>query len=164
MSRLAFDAHDHHSCIADTLDAAEARCAKSGLQFTPVRRRALEILATEHRAMGAYDLLDHLRAEGLGSQPPVAYRALDFLVKHGFAHKIERLNAFVACCHPDTDHSPAFLICRHCDAVAEIRARDARGLLADTASEAGFTVDRAVIEAEGTCPNCQDGTEAQASA
>lgn len=129
MSRLAFDAHDHHSCIADTLDAAEARCAKSGLQFTPVRRRALEILATEHRAMGAYDLLDHLRAEGLGSQPPVAYRALDFLVKHGFAHKIERLNAFVACCHPDTDHSPAFLICRHCDAVAEIRARDARGPL-----------------------------------
>ena len=44
---------------------------------------------------------------------------LDFLVAHGFAHKIERLNAFVACLHPDDGHRPAFLICRGCRTVVE---------------------------------------------
>ncbi|MEI4195328.1 transcriptional repressor [Roseovarius sp. E0-M6] len=162
MRQLAFDTHDHHRCIAATLKSAETQCAKAGLHFTPVRRRVLELLATEHRAMGAYELLDHLRAEGLGSQPPVIYRALDFLVGHGFAHKLERLNAFVACCHPGADHSPAFLICRNCDAVAEIRAQGARALLGDAAHAAGFAVDRAVIEAMGTCPACQQASDAPA--
>jgi hypothetical protein len=61
--------------------------------------------AAEHRALGAYAVLDQLREAGFGSQPPVAYRALDFLVAHGFAHKIERLNAFVACAHPGESHA-----------------------------------------------------------
>ena len=70
--------------------------------------------------MGAYELLDVLRAEGLAAQPPTVYRALDFLVGHGFAHKIERLNAFVACAAPGERHAPAFLICTGCGAVAEM--------------------------------------------
>ena len=50
--------------------------------------------------MGAYEVLDRLAAEGFGKQPPVAYRALDFLVDQGFAHRIRRLNAFAACMQP----------------------------------------------------------------
>ena len=91
-SPLGFAHHDHDTCVSEALAAAEARCAAEGLRFTPVRRKVLDILLQEHRALGAYDILDMLREEGLGSQPPVAYRALDFLVTHGFAHKIERLN------------------------------------------------------------------------
>ena len=49
----------------------------------------------EHRALGAYSILDRLRDEGFGSQPPVAYRALDFLVASGLVHNIKRLNALV---------------------------------------------------------------------
>jgi Fur family zinc uptake transcriptional regulator len=56
--------------------------------------------------MGAYEVLDGLREAGFGSQPPVAYRALDFLVANGFAHKIERLNAFIACAHPGAPIRP----------------------------------------------------------
>ena len=63
------------------------------------------MLLQEHRALGAYAILDRLRDAGFGSQPPVAYRALDFLVENGFVHKIERLNAFVACSHPGASHS-----------------------------------------------------------
>jgi Fur family zinc uptake transcriptional regulator len=85
----------------------DRRCAAEGLRLTPVRRKALELLLKEHRALGAYAILDRLRAAGFGSQPPVAYRALDFLTQHGFAHKIERLNAFIACAHPgESHHSP----------------------------------------------------------
>ena len=49
--------------------------------------------------MTAYELLERLEAAGLGSAPPVVYRALDFLVANGFVHRIERLGAFAACTH-----------------------------------------------------------------
>lgn len=134
--------------------AAEARCAAENLRFTPVRRRALEVLLQEHRAVGAYDMLDRLRDSGFGSQPQVAYRALDFLVAHGFAHKIERLNAFIACTHPGQDHAPAFMICRLCDTVAEAHATPAKGTLGAAARAAGFLIESTIVEAEGVCPVC----------
>ncbi|MCE8009461.1 transcriptional repressor [Aestuariivita sp.] len=156
MSTLGFETHDHSGCIQDSLTAMELHCKAKGLRLTPVRRRVLEILLAEHRAMGAYDILDRLRAEGLGSQPPVVYRALDFLVENRFVHKIERLNAFIACDHPGEQHAPAFLICRTCDAVAEAHADLAEGRLGQVAEAAGFTIERTVVEAEGLCPKCQE--------
>lgn len=125
-----------------------------GLRLTPVRRRTLEILLEEHRAMGAYDVLDRLKAEGFGGQPPVAYRALDFLVQHGFAHRVRRLNAFTACRHPGTDHAPLFLICRACDAVAEAAGDPVRAAMLQAAERAGFAVERTSAEAVGLCPRC----------
>ena len=151
---IGFESHDHTHCIASAVEAADAHCRGAGLQLTPARRRVLEILLSEHRALGAYDILEILAKRGFAAQPPVAYRALDFLVKHGFAHRIERLNAFVACAHPGENHAPAFLICRVCDAVAEAQSEPARGRLGKAADAAGFTIERAVVEAVGVCPNC----------
>ena len=116
---LAFATHDHAHCAADALARAEAITAANGARLTPVRRRVLEILLEEHKALGAYDVLARLATEGFGNQPPVAYRALEFLVEQGLAHRIQRLNAFTACVHPGKDHAPAFLICRTCHMVAE---------------------------------------------
>jgi Fur family zinc uptake transcriptional regulator len=151
---VGFGAHDHGKCVEAAIAAAEAHCAAEGLRFTPVRRAALEILLREHRAMGAYELLDGLHAAGFAAHPPVAYRALDFLVANGFAHKIERLNAFIACAHPGASHSPAFLICRLCEAVAEARSAPARGSLGEAARASGFRIERTVVEALGVCPDC----------
>lgn len=151
---LGFEKHDHGACVADALAVAEARCADEGLRLTPVRRKVLEILLKEHRAMGAYAILDMLRDAGFGSQPPVAYRALDFLAEHGFVHRIERLNAFVACSHAGEAHSPAFMICRLCDAVAEAQSTPAKGALGAAAKAAGFQIEKTVVEAEGVCPAC----------
>ncbi|TMM54073.1 transcriptional repressor [Sulfitobacter sabulilitoris] len=156
MTTIGFQNHDHAACVSDTLARARAQCARDGLNLTPVRQRALEILLREHRALGAYDLLGHLAQDGLGHQPPVAYRALDFLVKAGFAHKIEALNAYIACAHPGADHAPAFLICRTCKSVAEADTAVGRGRLGDAARAAGFVIERTVVEAEGLCPACQD--------
>lgn len=154
MDPKGFDTHDHQSCIASGVRAAEAYCAAHGLQMTPVRRRVLTLLLEEHRAMGAYDILEVLRDEGLGAQPPVAYRALNFLARHGFVHKIEQRNAFVACAHPGNQHTPVFLICSQCDVIAETALAGGEAMLASTAGQAGFTVDRAMVELEGVCPNC----------
>jgi len=155
MGSIGFKTHDHASCISDCIAVADSQCKAQGLQLTPVRRRVLEILLQQHQSLGAYEILDRLRNEGLGSQPPVAYRALDFLVKHGFAHKIERLNAFIACTHPGQSHAPVFMICRLCNAVAETHTDLGKGQLGQLARNAGFQIERTVVEAEGLCPTCQ---------
>lgn len=151
---LAFASHDHAHCASDCLARAEELAERSGARLTPVRRRVLEILLEEHKALGAYDVLQRLAAEGFGNQPPVAYRALEFLVDHGLAHRIRRLNAFAACMHPGEEHAPVFLICKHCNSVAETAASHVRAALDKAAETVGFQIERANIEAVGTCPAC----------
>ena len=156
MAVVGFEHHDHHHCISDALAGAETYCATHKLKLTPTRRRVLEILAQEHRALGAYEILEHLAKEGLGSQPPVAYRALDFLATHGFVHKIEKLNAYIACAHHGEDHAPGFMICTNCSKVAEVPSASVRDILGHAAKETGFEVSRAMVEVEGLCAACQD--------
>ena len=149
----AFASHDHRGCIAGAVRAVEAICADRGLRLTAPRRRVLEILLEQHRALGAYDVLARIAAEGARAHPPVAYRALEFLVAHGFAHRIEGINAFVACPCPQRRHRPAFMICRTCRAVAEADAPEA-AVLGSSADRIGFLIERTTVEAEGLCPAC----------
>ncbi|MCB2137114.1 MAG: transcriptional repressor [Rhodobacteraceae bacterium] len=151
---LAFADHDHSHCAQDTLARADELSAERGARLTPVRRRALEILLESHRAMGAYEVLERLAEDGFGKQPPVAYRALDFLVELGLVHRIRRLNAFAACTHPGEAHVPAFLICRRCEAVAEAPAEAVRRAMEAASAALGFRIERTNIEALGLCPAC----------
>lgn len=150
---LAFAAHDHTTCTADALARAASLIQDRGLRLTPVRKRTLEILLESHRALGAYDVLNRLAEDGFGNQPPVAYRALDFLEEHGLAHRIRRLNAFAACMHPGEDHSAAFLICSACASISETSAGPINAALTRVAG--GFAVQSTTIEALGLCPACQ---------
>ena len=152
--------HDHGNCIRRVLDEAERCASEDKVNFTPVRRHALEILLESHAAMPAYGLLKRLDADGFGSQPPVAYRALDFLMGQGFVHKVERLNAYVACMYPHEAHRPAFLICRACRSVAETCASPTPAALLEEAQAAGFAIERSVMEAEGLCRDCASGAGA----
>ena len=152
----AFSERDRERRRDAALVAAERVCAERGLRFTPVRRRVLELLWESHRPAGAYALLDRLREEGLGSQPPTVYRALDFLVREGLAHKVKRLNAFVGCVHPENAHEPHFLICTECDRVGEMTAPAIDGAVAEAASAAGFRLSQAVLEVEGVCAPCAE--------
>ena len=156
MTDTPFQPHDHDQCRSHALTELEARCEKANLQLTPMRRKVFEILSREHRALGAYDILSILQEEGVKAQPPAAYRALDFLIQAGAVHRIERMNAFVACSHPDESHDPAFLICRECASVSETVSKTQDGALAKSARAAGFKVEQTMLEAEGICPNCQD--------
>lgn len=151
----AFHAHDHDSCAATSLDHARELVAEKGLRLTPVRQRVLEILLEDHRAIGAYDVLSRLAKDGFASQPPVAYRALDFLVEHGLAHRVRRLNAFAACMHAGQDHDPAFFICENCQAVAEAPQDRVKSAVADLADGLGFAVTHANVEIVGLCPKCR---------
>ena len=142
--------------MENSIQEAEQYCQENGLNFTPVRRKVLEILLQKNTAIGAYEILDLLREAGFKNQPPVAYRALDFLVQNGFAHKIEQLNSFIGCTHPGKDHSPAFMICRKCDSVSEEEALTRDFSVSQIGSKTGFTVEKAVIEAKGLCHSCAE--------
>ena len=152
---LGFDNHDHDACVVGALEKAKAYCATHGLQLTKNRLRVLEILLEQHKALGAYDILPSLSDDTQTAQPPAVYRALDFLVAHGFAHKVEKRNAYIACAHPGEDHVPAFMICRKCNAVEEATTQPAANALGTAARKSGFQIETTVVEAEGLCPKCQ---------
>lgn len=150
-----FHEHDHDTCCHEALSHADDLCKTAGLRLTPVRRRTLEILLESHQALGAYDVLARLSDEGFGTQPPVAYRALDFLVENGLAHRVTRLNAFTACMHPGETHRPFFLICTGCNLVAETPGRRVAEAMEAAAADAGFAIERVSSEALGLCATCQ---------
>lgn len=151
---VAFRPHDHCRCARAARAAVEAECRGRGLRLTPARACVLDALLEEHKAWTAYELLDRLRAAGLGSQPPVVYRALAFLTAHGFVHRIEGLGAYVACAHGGARHPAAFLVCRTCRSVAETVMAEPEALLAAEGAAVGFQLERVTVEAEGLCPRC----------
>lgn len=157
----AFQPHDHARCRARVLTHARQRAASDGLRLTPVRALVLEILARDHRPLGAYEVLDLLMAHGYANQPPIAYRALDFLCAKGLAHRIERLNAFTACRFPGNPHVPSFLICRRCGCVAEAASPVLDDAVARLARGAGFVADPTGIEVTGICPPCDKDAPAE---
>ncbi len=95
------------------------------------------------------------------SAPPTVYRALEFLLAQGLIHRIESLNAYVGCVHPDGAHGGQFLICTGCGAAAEVHDPRVDAAVARRAEELGFIVRRKTIEVEGLCPPCQGRQEAR---
>jgi Fur family zinc uptake transcriptional regulator len=87
------------------------------------------------------------------------YRALAFLLAQGLIHRIESLNAYVGCMHPEGAHGGQFLICSDCGAAAEVHDPRVDAAVARRAKELGFAVRRKTIEVEGVCPACQLGQE-----
>jgi len=149
-----FAPHDHGACVSQSFAFAEARCQDTRARLTDVRRKVLTLLLEEHRPLGAYAILESLRASGHSAQPPVAYRALDFLIDKGLVHRIESLNAYVACTDPEQCSGPTFLICQQCDRVAETRVQGVPSSAALAAEEIGFVIERELHEVRGTCPAC----------
>lgn len=135
----------------------EAYCSKEGLRLTPIRRRVLELIVLADKPIKAYDLLDQLKAERPGAAPPTIYRALEFLLLHHFIHRIETLNAFVSCMHPEHPHEGQFLICNRCHQVVEIEDKVLNERLSHAAESEGFTPSHQVLEIYGCCDDCQDG-------
>lgn len=149
-----FEHHDHRTCIRDAVHAAEAVCAARGLRFTALRRRVLELVWQSHRPVGAYELLDLVKSERGRAAPPTVYRALDFLRENGFIHRIESMNAFVGCNHPEAPHTAQFLICTSCHRVAELNDDTIAKSINSSAADAGFHSEHQTLEVTGTCEDC----------
>lgn len=148
--------HDHASCVAEALAAAEAVCDERGAALTPIRRRVLELVWSSHAPIGAYEILSRLAEESGRVQPPTVYRALDFLRQQGLVHRIESRNAFIGCDHPERDHEGQFLLCRACGEAEELIDEKVLQPLERQAKARGFLLERRTVELEGLCPRCQE--------
>lgn len=150
-----------HAVPADALlDAAEEHCRRQGLRLTPQRRAVLDALVRARAPLGAYDLIEALRPDGARGPAPIAiYRALDFLRENGFIHRLESLNAFIACPHRHAHgEKVVFLICESCRHVEEATAKPLDAALAGLARDHEFTPARQIVELAGTCRHCRQPT------
>lgn len=162
-------AHARAAALPEALAAAERLCATRGVRITPIRRAVLEALLRSHAPLGAYEILDALNAAGAedgpgesktgrGLAPIAVYRALDFLIEQGFAHKLSSRNAFTACPHAHAPHElVAFLICETCGGVDELSTRPLADAIGAMLAAEGFAPRQQVLEIVGVCGHCRTG-------
>jgi Fur family zinc uptake transcriptional regulator len=153
-------AHDHGACRSDALEAARRLTEGRGLRLTETRARVLEIVAESHKPIGAYDILQRLAGERGRAAPPTVYRALSFLVEQGLVHRIDTLNAFIACFDAERSHDAGFLICESCQTVEEIADPALSAAVHGAVAARGFLPRRTVVEISGTCGACTAKTAA----
>jgi len=150
--------------MAEARATAARIAAERGLQLTELRAQVFEIILRQHRPVGAYDVLSALaqaRGQGRGRvAPTTVYRTLDFLLSAGLIHRIDSLNAYVACFAPGGAHPAAFLICETCGTVKEAPSSGLRTEAERTARASGFAVTRSVLEILGQCARCSAATQA----
>jgi len=154
MSAFPKPTHNHEPCMRAALAEAEALARRRKLRFTPIRKRVLEIILESHRAIGAYDILRKIG----GTAPPTVYRALDFLLREGFVHRIDTLNAYAPCFAPTHRHATHFLLCTRCGRAAEIEHGSLDDALAEAAEKAGFAIARETVEIAGLCAACAENS------
>ena len=147
--------HQHRHEPRQFVDAVARACEARELKLTPLRRRVLELVARERKPVKAYDLLDRLRGEREHAAPPTVYRALDFLLEHGFIHKLESVNAYISCHHPAERHTVPFFICDRCESATELCDDKVALLLDKQAAALGFTPASRTVEVHGTCARCK---------
>ncbi len=153
------DPHHHVHDAHGFVDAVERACRERGLRLTPIRALVVQLIAQAGRPVKAYDLLEMVRnADTVGADaPPTVYRALDFLMANGFVHKLQSVNAFVACHHPNSiEHSVPFLICDRCHSAVELEDVDVVAQLESRAKALGFRPQAQTLEVHGLCAECAD--------
>jgi Fur family zinc uptake transcriptional regulator len=149
------DPHHHVHDSDDFVREVERACEQRGLRLTPIRANALRLIADAGRPIKAYDLLDRMKATHDAAAPPTVYRALDFLLEHGFIHKLASINAYVGCHHPGGEqHAVPFLICDNCQSATELEDANVVGSLEASARALGFMPQAQTLEVHGLCANC----------
>jgi Fur family zinc uptake transcriptional regulator len=138
---------------AARLEAAQLLCADSRERMTSSRLRTYELILEANGPIKAYDVIDRFHPDG-AAKPPTVYRALSFLEQMGLIHRIESLNAFVACDTHDHKHTAGFLLCDCCGQSEEIAIPNMPEI-EGSAARTGFRVNHITLEAHGLCRACQ---------
>jgi len=119
----------------------------------------LDVLLHEKGPLSAYMILDRLRDKGLKA-PLQIYRALDKLTEMGRVHRLESVNAFVACQHfEEKEHNSAlvaFAICKKCGTVIEFSDDVIAACVKRQMNELNFHPQGTTLEINGLCRDCAD--------
>jgi len=158
MSHACDHTHDHdHDLKPDEralrLAEAQALCTEAGERMTSSRLRTYGLILEANAPVKAYDVIDRFHPDG-AAKPPTVYRALSFLEQMGLIHRIESLNAFVACETRNEKHTAGFLLCDCCGQSVEIAIPNVSDIQG-SAGKAGFSLNHITLEARGLCAACQ---------
>jgi Fur family zinc uptake transcriptional regulator len=143
---------------------AQAMAAQRGVALTESRRDVLDLVLAAKQPLTAYQLIELLREKrGKSVQPPTIYRALNFLIENEFVHRIESMNAFVACAEHehvrngghDHLHATQFTICVKCGRTEELSDHKIAETLKKLAKTIGFEATQQMIELRGLCRLCR---------
>ena len=150
----SFKKHDH-SIFSDRHKASIKKyCHQKNLDLTSLKQKVFKIWIRGHKPLGAYEILDVLSNEGFSSSPSISYRVLDFLIRKGLVHKIHGLISFIACPYAGCAHIPAFVICRKCKNVIEMRGEE--NIPKASSSNIDLKIENGMIEILGVCSMCSD--------
>jgi Fur family transcriptional regulator, zinc uptake regulator len=149
--------HDHDRCLEEAMERARKAFDDKGLKLTPLRRAVFGEIASSHRAIGAYEVLDKLAERGERLAPISVYRAIDALLAAGIVHRFESRNAFFAC-HSGHDVRTRHLVlsCETCGRIAEVDGNKAFAAIDKAAASAAFSPKGAVVEVWGVCADCAE--------
>jgi Fur family zinc uptake transcriptional regulator len=114
------------------------------------------MLVLAEKPLKAYAIIDEARDLGLRLTASSVYRVLDFLIDCGLAHKVNSLNAFVACPEGpgDENHRPVLLVCPDCQKTMEINDSSLTSELIKLLGTLGFSLDVGAVEVSGLCRGC----------
>jgi len=123
--------------------------------------KILNALQEAERPLSAYDIIEAIRPQVVAA-PTTVYRALNKLMSEGKAHRVESLNAFVACRHPGCHGREredaavvCFAICDNCGGIEEVVSPAVVESLATDLSAVSFSLRALSIEARGLCAGCR---------
>jgi len=136
------------------LKKAHEYCETHKLRLTQPREDVLRIIISSDKPLGAYEVLEQLGKTLKNPKPPTVYRAIDFWQEHGFIHRIESLNAFVACDAGHRHKGSQFMICDDCGVVIEAHMCHLPKPFEGSAVENAFTPERWNLEIHGLCQKC----------
>jgi Fur family zinc uptake transcriptional regulator len=141
--------------IAGKLSAAAARCRARGAQLTALRREVLELLLRRGGCAKAYDLQEDLRQRRGRIAPTTVYRALEFLMEHQLAHRVDALAAFAACDLSEPHPQVLLVVCSACGEVSEWHDEEAREALGARLRRAYAGFRESTVEIKGRCAACR---------
>lgn len=132
----------------------------TGKHLTRNQELVFGALCSAQAPQSAYSLLHSLRSDGLRA-PLQIYRALEKLIDFGLVHRLESLNAFVACSHPEcSDHTTVvFAICDDCGRVDEVADQQLAANLKAVSVDYEFALKQSVVELRGACQKCAETSE-----
>ena len=127
--------------------------------LTNKKALVMNLLGKTKGPLSAYAILDQLHDSGFRG-PVQVYRALEKLMELGLVHRLESLNAFVACQQRTCDHQSKktiiFTICEICGSVQELVNNGLEHLVRSLEKDIDFLTNRSVIELKGICSTCKD--------
>jgi Fur family transcriptional regulator, zinc uptake regulator len=140
------------------LEKYDAYCKAEKVRPSEPRRFVLNIIAGSDKPLTAYEILDMLGQYIKSPKPPTVYRALESLGEYGFIHRIESLNAYLACHENHRHNGSQFLICDSCRNVQEIHLCSIPESLQKQALSKDFSVRYWNVELHGLCTACTNVT------